>query len=85
MKKVMPDEPPYYLDIEGLEDEPNEERNPRLGRPWIGVDFECCGVYSRIYRNKEGTAYIGNCPKCSRQVRVRVGPGGTSNRMFRAR
>lgn len=81
----MPDDPPYYLDIRGLEEEPQEaERNPRIGRRWIGVDFECCKVYSRIYRNKEGTAYVGHCPRCSRQVRVRIGPGGTSSRMFRA-
>ena len=90
MKEIMPDEPPYYLDINGLKDDGSEppchsSDSPAAGRPWIGVEFECCGVYNRIYRNKEGTAYVGNCPKCARQVKVRVGPGGTSHRMFRAK
>jgi len=84
MKKAMPDDPPYYLDIHGLKDEPGDEPDRRVGRRWIGVDFECCRIYSRIYKNKDGTAYVGNCPKCGRKVRVRVGPGGTSSRMFRA-
>jgi len=86
MRKAMATEPPYYLDIKGIEGEPPEPEGPqREPRRWIGVEFECCGVYTRIYKNREGTAYEGKCPKCLRPVRVRVGPGGTSHRMFRAR
>ena len=85
MNELMANEPPYYLDIKGIEDEPPDPEGPQHEqRRWIGVEFECCGVYCRIYRNKEGTAYEGNCPKCLRAVRVRVGPGGTTHRMFRA-
>ena len=54
-------------------------------RKYIGVQFECCKVYARIYVNKEGTAYTGKCPKCMRSVIVRVGPGGTDSRFFRAK
>ncbi|MBN2583334.1 MAG: hypothetical protein JXL80_09705 [Planctomycetes bacterium] len=61
----------------------SEGRGPQ--RPWISVHFECCNTYARIYRNAAGTAYVGWCPKCAAKVTVRVGPGGTSTRFFRAR
>jgi hypothetical protein len=48
------------------------------------VQWRCCSVYSRIYRNKDGTLYEGRCPRCARPVTARVGPGGTTNRFFEA-
>jgi hypothetical protein len=51
-------------------------------RPWLGVRFTCTGVYLRVYRNKEGTAYQARCPSCGRAVRFRVGSGGTASRFF---
>lgn len=53
--------------------------------PWIGVMFECCNAYRRIFKRADGTAYEGKCPRCRRSVRVRVGEGGSTNRIFRAR
>jgi len=82
----MDNEPSYHIDIPGLEESsvcPDHDRN--LNRPWIGVRFECCDVYTRVYRNHEGTAYTGQCPKCRRPVTFRVGPGGTDSRFFLAR
>ncbi|MEM1214020.1 MAG: hypothetical protein AAGI68_17180 [Planctomycetota bacterium] len=54
------------------------------GRPWIAVTFECCSVYTRVYRNRQGTAYEGRCPKCGSPVKAAIGPGGTATRFFRA-
>jgi hypothetical protein len=53
-------------------------------RRFVGVHFVCCDVYSRVYINRDETAYEGNCPKCAKRVRLKIGPGGTNARFFTA-
>lgn len=63
----------------------NANTKPGQGkRPWISIWFECCNVYSRIYRDPSATVYQGRCPRCGANVCAKVGPGGTSQRFFRA-
>lgn len=56
----------------------------RAKRAYLGIMFNCCSVYGRIYKNKEGTAYVGRCPRCMRSIKIAVGEGGTSGRFFNA-
>lgn len=57
----------------------------RFKRPFVGIVFKCCGVYARIFRNEEATAYEGHCPSCGRPVRIPIHPRGTKRRFFAAR
>jgi hypothetical protein len=59
--------------------DPTHER-----RKYLGVMFECCHIYSRIYKNKEGSAYVGWCPRCARKVEIPIHPSGVDNRFFKA-
>ena len=72
----------FHIDI--LDSGESPQGDDRSARPWVGIRFECCGAYSRVYRNTDGTAYEGRCPRCLKQVRLRVGPDGTSARFFTA-
>lgn len=63
---------------------PQDDGAANGGRSFVGVHFACCDVYSRVYINRTATAYDGNCPKCSRRVRLRIAPDGTDARFFTA-
>ncbi|HOJ32122.1 MAG TPA: hypothetical protein PKY35_14140 [Candidatus Hydrogenedentes bacterium] len=53
-------------------------------RPYIGMWFKCCHVYTRIYLNRDGTAFVGFCPKCGARATVKVAPGGSRSRFWKA-
>ncbi|HWB08027.1 MAG TPA: hypothetical protein VG826_02195 [Pirellulales bacterium] len=65
-------------------DPPEPGGGASASRPFVGIHFACCDVYTRVYVNRKATAYQGNCPKCSKRVRLRIGPGGTDSRFFTA-
>jgi len=52
-------------------------------RKYIGIFFECCSVYTRIYINREKTSYLGWCPKCARRIEIKIDKKGTDNRFFK--
>lgn len=81
--RVTPRRQPDSVEIGNREASSGASQPDRpQGRPWLGVFFRCCQVYARLYRNAAGTAYSGRCPRCGSEVSARVGPGGTSRRMF---
>ena len=51
-------------------------------RPFLSVQFACCSVYQRVYRDPTGDHYRGRCPRCGKSVTFAVGEGGTSSRAF---
>lgn len=53
-------------------------------RPYVGIRFDCCAVYVRVYRRREQMYYEARCPKCLRATRIRVAPNGVSTRFFTA-
>jgi len=80
--KPMAD-PQDRVDIPGVTPSPAEpaRRRPE-GRQWLGIFFNCCHVYGRIYKDGSGRRYVGRCPSCAAEVTVPVGPGGTARRFF---
>ena len=54
-------------------------------RKFLGVTFECCRVYARVYINKEKTVYSGRCPRCGKGLEIKIAKGGTDARFFNAR
>ncbi len=66
----------------------SDAQPPQVGKSaasnrFLGIHFVCCDVYSRIYANREQTAYVGNCPRCAKRVQLQIGSGGTDSRFFK--
>ena len=74
-----------FLDIVDNPFDKNGNDQGAASRRFVGVNFACCDVYTRVYVNRDQTAYEGNCPKCAKRVRLKIGPGGTDSRFFTAR
>ena len=83
----------YVLDLSGMnaptppappEAKSGDSSGAGGGRPYLSIHFKCCNIYLRIYPTADGSAYAGHCPKCARPVRIKIGPGGSPNRVFEA-
>ncbi len=70
----------YKLDLTSAPQSPSATNSS--GRPFLSVQFACCSVYQRIYRDPNGQQYHGRCPRCGKSVTFAVGEGGTNNRFF---
>ncbi|MDA1190237.1 MAG: hypothetical protein O3A46_00975 [Candidatus Poribacteria bacterium] len=62
----------------------NPSSESKQKRPFLGIRFDCCGVYQRIYLNKAKTAFVGWCPRCTKRLEVKVSKDGSKNRFFSA-
>ncbi len=60
------------------------DKENRNSKPSLGMYFKCCHVYSRIYLNASGKAFVGWCPKCAKKVEVKVSPTGSKDTFFTA-
>jgi hypothetical protein len=61
-----------------------DDAKPPAKRPFIGINFQCCRVYARIYLNVAGTAFVGWCPKCAKKAEIKVSSEGSDTRFFTA-
>ena len=84
--KIKPTMAGEHLDLTDAPLDDNRRRSTAAssGRRFVGIHFVCCDVYTRVYVNRDETAYEGNCPKCAKRVRLRIGPGGSDSRFFTA-
>lgn len=46
----------------------SDNLDPRK-RSFLGIHYVKCGTYGRIYKNKDGNAYVGNCPGACIQLK----------------
>lgn len=60
------------------------EETTRKPRPFLGIMFQCCKVYQRIYLNRAETAFVGWCPRCKKKVEVKVSKDGSRSKFFTA-
>lgn len=82
----MRDDRDYKVELSGALGETLNPSGSTAGanqRPFISVHFVCCNIYVRIYRDADGKAYRGHCPRCGKPVNFAVGQGGTDARFFR--
>jgi len=57
---------------------------PAHKRPFIGMRFQCCRVYSRLHLNCDGTAFVGWRPRRAGKATIRVSPTGSKPCFFTA-
>jgi hypothetical protein len=72
----------HHFDASSDPPDPQDRSPGRSKRPFLGVQFQCCGVYARIYLNANETAFAGYCPRCGRRIEFQVAPTGSCARFF---
>lgn len=77
----MSDPRDYKVEVSGVSPPPASGGAVR-SRPYLSVQFDCCRVYQRVYRDPAARRYSGRCPRCGRGVVFAVGESGTNARFF---
>ena len=65
------------------QDDNTNQPQPRRRRPFVGIIYDCCNAYGRVYLNRKGTAFRGQCPRCLKSVVLRVSEDGSTERFLR--
>ena len=55
------------------------DKPERKKRDFIGVQFDCCKTYTRVYLKDGGRSQIAHCPKCGKPFTIRFSPSGTDD------
>lgn len=71
-----------YLDLNSDAARPSDAGAAPTAKRYLGIQFACCDVYSRVYANRSGTQYVGYCPRCAKRVAFRIGAEGSAARFF---
>lgn len=53
-------------------------------RDFVGVNFACCKVYSRVYLTPGKKRVFGWCPRCGGRIEIHISPDGSDKRFFSA-
>jgi len=57
--------------------------DPPARKPFVGIIYDCCNQYGRVYLNRKGDALEGRCPRCMKRVVLRISKDGTDDRFLR--
>lgn len=72
------------METRRMSDAGSPDHMTRQKTPYLGIRFRCCGVYSKIRLNRDGTAFAGHCPRCAAPIMISVSPSGSSDRFWEA-
>ena len=61
----------------------NKSAERDTARPFVGIIYDCCDTYGRLYLNRTSTAFEGHCPRCYRKVTVAAAENGSEDRFLR--
>ena len=82
IKPAVDGDPRHIVELSTSPAAGRERRPAAKKQVFLSLYFSCANAYGRAYKQRDGTCYMGRCPKCGKTVDFPIGEGGTSQRMF---